>query len=198
MKKSKIDLVLENQKKLAKNQEKIIKEEVEIRKVEESINIKEGLEEKRLKELEVLEENIKNNLDASIVRVTKRDIFKGFVGSTFGVLGHFAFYKGYEISKEIDLIQATILIVVAFALLNIILFYAGFKNIEKTYILKFMPKRCIILFVVSIFSIFLVNSLFGKLNIFEDSFIEIYKLISANILLAIIGAATADLIGKNE
>ena len=60
MKKSKIDLVLENQKKLAKNQEKIIKEEKEIKEVEKSINEKEELEEKRLKELEDFRREYKN------------------------------------------------------------------------------------------------------------------------------------------
>ena len=197
-KKLNIEEVLSNQKEILENQKKIIKKEEKLEDIEKKLKKDEKEDKKLLKELEKVELHIKNDLNSTLTKVTKRDLFKGFIGATIGVLGHFAFYKGYEISQVLSVFQATILFFSAFILLNIILFYAGFRNIEKTYILKFMPLRSLTLFGISIFSIIVINSLFGILNIFTDSLKDIYILISTNLIIAVIGAATADLIGKNE
>lgn len=195
----KLDLILKNQKKILENEEKILKEEVKIEKLEDQELKKEDLnqetEEEALDELLKIEkEIIKNN--NPIKNITRKDLFKGFVGAFAGLMGHFAFSKGFELGTSLTIYQATVLYIVAFFVINVMLYYTGFKKIQKKLILKFMPIRATILYTVSIFTILLVYLLFGKLH-FPVHFWELYKVIGSSITLAVMGAGTADLIGGN-
>jgi hypothetical protein len=62
--------------------------------------------------------------------------------------------------------------------------------------LKFLPLRAILIYFISIIAIVTINLFFGLITM-GMSFMQIYKLIAANIILASIGASLADLIGKN-
>lgn len=197
----KLDLIIQNQKKILENEKQILGEEQKIEKLEKEDLIQDkqaNLSEKEtMAELQKIESKLNKSIQKPLKLVTKRDIFKGFIGAFVGVIGHFAFSKAADIAKYINVTQATILYITAAFVITIMLYYTGFRNIEKQIILKFMPLRAIVLYTVSIITIIIVNLLFGKIH-FPISFIEIYKIIGANIILAVMGAGTADLLGKVE
>jgi len=159
-------------------------------------DINQKTEEEALAELVKLEKQLKNNNYDPIRTITKRDVFKGFVGAFAGLMSHFAFSKGYDLGSHLSLYQATVLYVVAFVVINIMLYYTGFRKVQKHLIMKFMPLRAIILYSVSILTILLVYILFGKVHL-PIQFTEIYTVIGSSITLAVMGAGTADLIGNH-
>ena len=128
--------------------------------------------------------------------ITKRDLAKGFVGAFVGVMGHFAFSKAADIAPTLNFFQSSVLYLVAFMIIVLMLYYTGFRNIEKHIIAKFMPIRALVLYTVSIITVLFVYLLFGKIYL-PLHFLEIYNLVAASIILAVMGAGTADLIGKN-
>ncbi len=198
---AKLNLILENQEKILKNEAKILGEEERIEEMEQEElkeeNETQKTEAEALKELEQLEKDLKKNISSPMKKITKRDIFKGFVGAFVGVMSHFAFSKAADIAPTLDFYRSTILFIVALIIVIVMLYYSGFRTIEKHIILKFMPLRAIILYVVSIVTILIVNLLFGKLH-FPIHFNEVYQLVAASIILAVMGAGTADLIGRSE
>lgn len=197
----KLDLILKNQKTILANEEKILGEETKIEALEnkeiENENKHYSQEKSALEELEELEKELKFSANAPLKNVTKRDIFKGFIGAFIGVMSHFAFLKGADIALELSFTRATVLYITAFLIIIFMLYYTGFRNIQKTLILRFMPLRATLLYSVSIFTVFIVNFLFGKI-VFPIEFIDLYTIIAASIILAAMGAGTADLIGRNE
>ena len=195
---SKLDLILANQKKILENEKKILGEEEKIESIEKDIKRTEIKDEKDvLSELNSLERNLKKNISSPIKKVTKRDLVKGFIGAFIGVVGHFAFSKAYDLGSSIDTFHASALYVVAFIIIVLMLYYTGFRNIQKNIILKFMPLRALVLYSVSIVTVILVYFLFGKIY-FPIHIEELYRLVGASMILAVMGAGTADLIGRNE
>ena len=196
----KLDLILKNQTKILNNEKRIIGEETKIEKFEtkelkeENIAIKDDKE--ILEELSNLEKQIKKVSSNPIKNITKRDIVKGFIGAFIGVMSHFTFSKAADIALTLSFLRATVLYIIAFLIIIIMLYYTGFRSVEKSIVLKFMPIRAIVLYTVSIVTIIFVYVLFGKLQVV--SFKEIYILVSASIILAVMGAGTADLIGRGE
>lgn len=196
----KLDIILQNQKKILKNEKKIMGEEEKIEKfekkelIDENISIKDDKE--ILEELNKLEKQIKKASSSPIKNITKRDIFKGFIGAFIGVMSHFAFSKAADIALTLSFLRASVLYLVAFVIIVTMLYYSGFRSVEKAIVLKVMPIRAIVLYTVSIITILFVYLLFGKL--YFVSFKEIYILVSASIILAVMGAGTADLIGRSE
>lgn len=196
----KLDLILKNQTQILKNEKKIIGEEEKIEKFEtlelkeENVALKDDKE--ILDELNKLEKQLKKASNSPIKNITKRDIVKGFIGAFIGVMSHFAFSKASEIATTLTFIRATIIYIVAFIIIIVMLFYTGFRTVEKSLVLKFMPIRAMVLYSVSIITIIFVYLLFGKLHF--ESFSDIYILVSASIILAVMGAGTADLIGRGE
>jgi hypothetical protein len=154
-------------------------------------------EEQALKELAKLEKNLKSSLSSPIKKITTQDFIKGFIGAFIGVMGHFAFAKAADIAVGLDPIRASLMYVVAMIIIIGMLYFTGFRKIEKHIIMKFIPLRATSLFVVSIITILFVNLLFNKIH-FPLSFSEVYYVVAANIILASMGAATADLIGRVE
>jgi uncharacterized membrane protein len=198
----KLDKILENQEKILSNEEKILKEEGHIEELEQEALNEEHMqsqsEEDAMEELHKLEKDLKDSLKSHpMKKVTQRDLIKGFLGASFGILGHFAFSKAADIAIGLSIWRATVLYFVAFVVIIAMLYYAGFRKIEKRVILKFMPLRASILYGVSIFTILLINLLFGKIH-YPFTFTEIYTLVGASIILAVLGAGTADLLGRNE
>ena len=199
----KLDKILKNEDEILKNQRKILSKEKEIEKLEkEELSKEEELkasvlktEEETLAELEELQKNLDKSLSSPMKKITKRDVFKGFIGAFVGIIGHFAFLKASDVALEISILRATILYFVAFLIIIIMLYFTGFRKVEMRIVMKFMPFRAGILFTVSIVTIIFVNMIFGKIHP-PIEFSEIYKLVSANIILAVIGAGTADLIGR--
>jgi len=195
---TKLDEILKNQKKILSNEEKILGEEKKIEDMEltelEKEDINQKTEEEALNELIHLEKQLKKKNYSPMKTITKRDVFKGFVGAFAGLMGHFAFSKGYELGSHLTIYQATILYIVAFVVINIMLYYTGFRKVQKHLIMRIMPLRAIILYTVSIVTILLVYLLFGKLH-FPLQFTEVYTVVGSSVTLAVMGAGTADLIG---
>jgi uncharacterized membrane protein len=197
----KLDLIIQNQKKILKNEQMILSKEDEIEDLEK-LDLEQDRkvsqsEEETLNELAKIERKLNSSISKPLKLVTKRDIFKGFIGSFVGVMGHFAFSKAADIAESLTIYQTSVLYIVAAIIIVIMLYYTGFRNIEKQIVMKFMPLRAVTLYSVSIFTILFVNLIFGKIH-FPVEFIEVYKLVGASIILAVMGAGTADLLGKVE
>lgn len=193
----KLELILKNQETILKNEKKILAKEDKIEDLEE-VEIKEERQQfDAIEELTKLENELKTTMTNPMQNVTKRDIVKGMIGAFIGVMSHFAFSKAVDIANELSIGRATILYIVAFAIIVLMLYYTGFRNIQKKIVLKFMPLRATVLYSVSIIAIIIINLLFGKIH-FPISFVEVYTLVGASIILAVMGAGTADLIGRNE
>ena len=196
-----LDEVISNQKKILKKEERILGEEEKIEAYEDrgyqEEKHMEDQEGQTLEELEKLEKELKNSFSSPIKKITKRDVFKGFIGAFAGVISHFAFAKAVDLAPELSLWRTTMLYVVAFLIIVVMLYYTGFKNVHKQVVLQFLPLRAIVLYIVSIVTIILVYILFGKFTL-PLEFGIIYRQIGAAIILAVIGAGTADLIGRGE
>lgn len=196
----KIDEILLNQRKILANENKILGEEAKIEMMESDELSKEDInqktEEDALNELIHLEKQIKKNNANPIRSITKRDVFKGFVGAFAGLVSHFAFSEGFELGEHLSYFQATILYIVAFVTINVMLYYTGFRKVQRHLVFKFMPLRAVILYIVSIFTIVLVYILFGQLH-FPIHIYELYTLVGSSITLTVMGAGTADLIGSS-
>lgn len=197
---AKLDKILKNQELILDNERKILGEEEEIKELERQEIEKENLEltqnENTLQSLEELQKSIQESSRKTVRKITKRDFLKGFIGAFIGVMSHFAFTKAVSIAEHLTVIRATYLYIVALLIIIAMLYYTGFRNIQKQTVLKFLPMRATILYFVSIFTIIFVNLLFAQIESF--AFWDVYKLVGANIILAVIGAGTADLIGKME
>lgn len=197
----KLDKILENQKVILKNEQKILGKEDEIEELEREDLAQDTqanqTEEETLSELTKIEAKLNESMQKPLKLVTKRDMFKGFIGAFVGVMGHFAFSKAADIAETLSFMQTTLLYIVAAFMITIMLYYTGFRNIEKQIVMKFMPLRAIVLYSVSIITIIIVNLLFGKIH-FPLNFTEVYNLVGASIILAVMGAGTADLLGKVE
>ena len=197
----KLDKILEGQKRILSNEKKILGEEEKIEEMEreelKEDRKQEQTEEETLNELAKLEKELKKNIESPLKKVTKRDMFKGFIGAFIGVMGHFAFSKAADIAKGLSALNATVLYIVAFFIIVVMLYYTGFRNIEKHIVIKFMPLRALVLYSVSVVTVFIVYLLFGKLAL-DDPISKIYIYVGASIILATMGAGTADLIGRNE
>ncbi|MFP4402057.1 MAG: hypothetical protein ACLFPL_02400 [Candidatus Nanoarchaeia archaeon] len=204
---SKLDKMLKNQEIIIENEQKILGEEARIISKEEEIENFER-EEFSKEESEIhdektaldglleLQQKLENHSKQSMRKITKKDFFKGFIGSFIGVISHFAFIKAVDVSAELSFTRASALYVVAAVIIITMLYYTGFKQIQKRLIFSFIPLRATILYVVSIFTILFVNFLFGQIESYQP--LDLYNLIAANIILAVIGAGTADLIGRVE
>ncbi len=197
----KLNQILKNQKKILENESIILGEEEKLEEInkkeiqKEEIEIKD--EQEALKELSELENKLKKTVSKPLRKITQKDLIKGFIGSFFGIIAHFSFAKGVLIAKNLNFLSSTVLFITGFIIINIMLYYSGFRTVKRQLMFKFMPIRASIIFLVSIFTIILVLFLFNEIH-FPIHPIELYNLIAANIILAIIGAGTADLIGKNE
>ena len=196
----KLDQILKNQETILENERKILGEEQEIKELGMQELEKENLElsqgENTLQSLEELQNSIKEGSRRTVRKITKRDFVKGFIGAFIGVMSHFAFTKAVYIAEGLNFIRSTYLYIVALIIILAMLYYTGFRNIQRQTVLKFLPMRATILYGVSIFTILFVNLLFDQ--IVNYSFLGLYNLVAANIILAVIGAGTADLIGKME
>ncbi|MFT4244875.1 MAG: hypothetical protein ACMXYB_05470 [Candidatus Woesearchaeota archaeon] len=204
---AKLDLILKNQETILQNEAKILGREEKILQKEEEIEQLEReemtneknyhtQEEGSLESLLALQQQLENESKKSMRKITKKDFFKGFIGAFIGVMSHFAFLKAVSISEDLTFSRATALLIVAAIIIVTMLYFTGFRQIRNKFVFNFIPLRATILYGVSILTILFVNFLFGQIQDF--SFMGLYNLVAANIILAVIGAGTADLIGRVE
>ncbi|MCF7866260.1 TIGR02587 family membrane protein [Candidatus Woesearchaeota archaeon] len=190
----------------------LLKEEKEIERDEEieidlqkkqidqshAIHIEEAEELAELKKLEELELEIqKQTKDSPLKRVTIRDMTKGIIGAFFGIVGHFAFAKGVEIGAHFSTLQTILLFITAFIIVIIFLYVAGFRKINDQLLFKVLPIRAIVIYFSAMITIPIVLLLYGKISLVTPMH-EVLGIIAAISILAVIGAGTADLIGRGE
>lgn len=189
--------VLEREEELVARLEKRTEnqETKKLNTIEKEIKQKEQTEEKELENLRILEQQIKNEVgEHPLHKISGRDVVKGFVGAFVGLAVHYTFTYGVEISENLDMTRATILFVLSFFVGLMFIYATGFRKIKDPKILMFMPIRLFVLYIaailMSIFVLYLFYPTFGH------EFTESYKMLAGVLLAAVVGACTADLIGK--
>lgn len=178
----KLDFLMKHLKKVEKEETKVEAEE------EEEI--------KELKKLEKIELKIKEKIEPHpLKKITYKDIAKGALGAFIGVVAHYTFIYGIHVAEQIDILRATILFPLAYFIGGVFLYATGFRKVS-TKMLWFLPIRLTVLYIISIIMAIAVLYLFQPE--FTHNFWEGYKQVAAVTLTALIGACTADLIGKEE
>jgi len=211
---NKLDKILESQKRLLRGEHEIEKEEeqleeeekkdelgeetenVELKKIESELSLSEKNEDDELSKLQKLEEDIRKEVsDHPLKKITLKDIMKGFVGAFIGLAVHYTFTYGVEISQDLDITRASFLLALSFFVGILFIYTTGFRKVKDAKVLMFMPVRLLVLYIsaviVSILVLFLFYPTFGH------NFVESYKMVAAVLLAAVVGACTADLIGKD-
>src|SRR3989338_6764878 len=206
----KIDILLEQQKLLLQKQNILQTEERNIEEREkriEKLEIIENKEEEKIKkiteeekstleQLEELEKEIKQELKRSpLKKITYRDFTKGMIGAFIGIVAHFSFLEGLHIAENFSMLRASLLYFISFLIGVSFLYFSGFRSVEDKTILKIIPLRIFVIYASAIFVTLIVLTVFGIITL-QSNFEEIYKTIAAISILAILGACTADLLGK--
>ncbi|MBI2574443.1 DUF2391 family protein [Candidatus Woesearchaeota archaeon] len=199
----KLDEVLSGQKKLLEEEVRLAKEElggekkgVEIEEKEERL---EQLGEKELSEIEKLEkiekEVQKQVKQHPLTKVTLKDIYRGSLGAFIGIVLHYTVLYGVKIAESITMGRATIIYFLSFVVGMVFLYVTGFRKVKNSDAIKFLPVRMVVLYTVSI--VISVGVLYLLFPTFGRSFEEAYKQIATVSLTAVIGACTADILGKD-
>jgi uncharacterized membrane protein len=174
----------------------LLRQERKELKEESAIEREEETELQKLKELESFEEEIVRQVGAHPLRkLTYKDVVKGSIGAFIGVAAHYSFVYGVKVAAEIDVFRATLLFPISYAFGGIFMYLTGFRRIKDPRIMSFLPVRLTVLYIVAIITAMLVLLLFNP-EFFHD-FWATYKQVATVTLSAVIGACTADLIGKD-
>ena len=148
-----------------------------------------------IKNLEQLEKEIKEQVkDHPLKKIGFKDFVRGAVGAFVGVVVHNAIYYGSYLSELLDMTRAIFLFITAFAVGGLLLYGTGFRKIVDLNLLWFLPIRLSVLY----FSAMAVSAivLFIFLPDFGRDMEATIKLMAAVQLPAVIGATTADLLGR--
>lgn len=188
--------LVENQEEiLNQNEQKISSESVLLENLEKQTEALGEKEENDLAKLEKLEEEIKIDVGSHpLIKITWRDVIKGLVGAFVGLAVHYTFTYGVEISERLTVTRASFLYLLSFVVGLMFIYATGFRKIEDPKILMFMPVRLLILYITSIIMSIVVLLVFYPT--FGSDLVTAYKMVGGVLLAAIIGACTADLIGK--
>ena len=192
----KLDKIIKTQQQILNNQKHI--QELEVEELEESKKIEneEINTEEEIKKLEELEMGIKKEVGPHpLTRITYRDLTKGLIGAFVGIIGHFAFLEGAHIAETFSILRATLLYITSFTIGVLFLYFSGFRKVKRIVTLKFIPVRILVIYFTAITVTIIVLALFGEITT-ASSFEQVYKSVSAISILAMLGAATADLIGR--
>ena len=206
----KLDLLLEQQKLLLEKQNILQQEEKRIEEKEkkiEAFELTENKEEQKIKkiaeeeqstlqQLEKLEKEIKKEVKRSpLKKITYRDFTKGMIGAFIGIVAHFSFLEGLDVAENFSMLRASLLYGISFFIGVAFLYFSGFRSVEDKTILKIIPLRICVIYTSAIFVTLIVLSLFGIISLQSDLEV-VYKTVSAISILAMLGACTADLLGK--
>ncbi len=173
----------------------LLKQESKELKEEKLIEREEEAELQKLNELESFEKKIMTEVGPHPLRkLTYKDVAKGSIGAFIGVAAHYSFVYGVKVAAEIDIFRATLLFPISYAFGGIFMYLTGFRRIKDPKTMSFLPVRLTILYLVAVITSMLVLLLFNP-EFFHD-FWSTYKQVATVTLSAVIGACTADLIGK--
>lgn len=127
-------------------------------------------------------------------KINYKDFVKAIIGAFFGVMGHFAFAKGVDIAQGHSYLRSTLLLLTSFIILILFIYFSGYRQVKTYYFLKFFPLRATAIYVSAIFTVVFVLLLYGIVD-FSTPFKEVYNVVAAISILAVLGAGTSDLIG---
>ncbi len=157
----------------------------------------EKLQEEELKDLASLRKEIRKDTGSHpLTTVTNADIVRSIIGALIGTVGHFAFFYGVEIAEKISLVRATFLYLFSLAIGIAFMYYSGFRKVRELRLFRFIPMRITIVYIISMAVVILTLFVFGFVDV-ETPIAEIYKIVAATLLLAVLGASTADILGKD-
>ncbi len=180
---------------LLKNQSKILKEEKKIEREEERLESEESGELLELRKLRELDTEIAKEIgEHPLSKVTIRDVAKGGVGAFVGVVAHFTFFYGIEVAEWLSFSRATALYPISFFIGGVFMYATGFRKVKDKKILHILPIRLIVLYITALLVAAAVLAFFSPEFLHHPELA--YRQLSTVTLIAIIGACTADLIGK--
>jgi len=156
----------------------------------------EALEAKELRELESLKKEIKRDVGGHpLTKITRADIVRSIIGALIGTVGHFAFFYGVEIADKISVVRASFLYVISLVVCFFFMYYSGFRKVKEIRIFRFIPIRVLVVYCISLLVVIGTLFIFGFLE-GASSFEQVYKITATTLLLAVLGASTADILGK--
>ena len=174
-------------KKSKKSRSKLILQEE--RKIEE-------MESRELRELESLKKEIKKDVGGHpLTKITRADVVRSIIGALIGTVGHFAFFYGVEIADKISVVRASFLYVISLVVCFFFMYYSGFRKVKEIRIFRFIPIRVLVVYCISLLVVIGTLFIFGFLDV-TTSFEHVYKVTATTLLLAVLGASTADILGK--
>lgn len=157
----------------------------------------EQLEQKELKELVELRQEVeKKVITHPLSKITKADIVRSFIGALIGTIGHFAFFYGVELADKISIMRATSLYVLSAVVAFFFMYYSGFRKVKEVRIFRFIPVRVLVVYLISLIVVLGTLFIFGFID-GDLSLIQIYKTTATTLMLAVLGASTADILGKD-
>jgi len=188
--------ILAEERKVEQKVNGMEKKENEIEKKESQIIAEEKKVEKETEQIEKIEKEIRKEVASKpLSQLTLRDINKGIIGAFIGVVAHFAFIYGRQIAKDLTMPRAVILIMLSYALIVMMMYETGYRDVKEKRILGILPKRATAIYATSLIVIPVIFYLFNQLNLSDPA--DLFKQIAVSSVFASIGAGTADLIGKN-
>lgn len=187
------DRILSMEHRIEKEERRILKEEEAILKEEQRIEEQERL----LLEKEAQVHSITHEIEQEVTerplkKLSMRDVYKAIVGAFFGVVAHFAFVEGAHVADHISFARATVILVVAYLLGILLIDKSGFKQVQEQRFLKIIPVRVSVIYLVSLSVIITIFLIFNQ---FHESLVDVYKGVAVTSILAMLGAASADMIG---
>jgi uncharacterized membrane protein len=155
-----------------------------------------GEENVELKRLEQLEEDIKKDVQPHpLTRVTTRDVAKGLVGAFIGVVVHFTFTYGVELAEHLTTQRAAFLYIFTLVIGGVFLYATGFRKIDHKSTWWLLPWRLLVLYSAAIVVTVATVGFFYPAHFMDPSLA--FRDIAVINLSAVIGACTADLIGRD-
>lgn len=156
----------------------------------------EQLQEQELQSLQTLKKEVAKDAGAHpLTKITRSDIVRSIIGALIGTVGHFAFFYGIELAQKISLARATSLYVLSLLVSFFFMYYSGFRKVKEIRIFRFIPLRVLVVYCISIIVVVATLFVFGFVD-FGSNFVDVYKIVAATLLLAVLGASTADILGK--
>ena len=184
-----------NQKKMLAEEDILLKEGAQEIKDDKEMEELEKKQAEELNKLEELEKEIEKNMEPHpLLKVGLHDVIRGSIGALAGVVIHYTFVYGVKVAEQLTMFRATMLFVLCFLVGFVFLYVTGFRKVQDRRVMFFMPVRLVILYLVSLAMSILVLWFFFP-N-FGYVYTESYKQVASVMLPALIGACTADLIGK--
>lgn len=190
------------QKQILLNQKRQITEmkSSEVQLQQDIIEAETGLpnlsQDKEIAEIQRLEADIKSGVQPSpIRRITYKDVTNGFVGAFVAVVNQFAFADGFRIAEHYTIFQSSLLLLTSFFIIVLFIYYTGFRKTTDGFVFRFLPVRAGSLYLVSLLVSVMVPFAFKTLTI-DMPFSVMYGTIASISVLAVLGAGTADLLGK--